>query len=99
MDSLLLILLLGVGLLQACTGPQPSRSQGGEEGEKAVPASASEINPPEDNGDLQASPPAPPPGGGTPFTDLLSAKEVLAVALAEADQTKRLVFLHSGASW
>jgi len=98
-DFLLRILLIAAGFLQACTATPPARSEGGEAGDDGISPSGSQINRTEENGDLHGSPLASSPEGGTPFTGLLRAKDVLTVALAEADQTKRLVFLHSGASW
>jgi hypothetical protein len=53
----------------------------------------------EDGGDLNVPVDEQEAPTGLPLPCALAAKSVLAAGLAEVDRTRRLVFLHSGASW
>lgn len=99
------VLLTLAGLLSACGGSQSAASDTGDPDGSGSAASALDPNSnggAQQRGDtlsgLEVANGSPSVSGanGSPSVD---ARKVLATALAEADRTKRLVFLHSGASW
>lgn len=97
--AVLALLLPTAYVLPACTGngPDGSVTTQGMGDRDAAP----ELNAPplDTSGSFEAPPMLRPGEDSTDFLGLLGAKQVLAAGLAEADRTKRLVFLHSGASW
>lgn len=97
--AVLALLLPTAYVLPACTGNGADGS-GASAGTSDGAVAPNRKTPPLDaTGSFEAPPEGRPEDGRTVFPGLLGAKQVLAAGLAEADRTKRLVFLHSGASW
>ncbi len=92
------ILLLGLGsLLQACAEQSSGAAASAGDADGAdVPETAQETPAGTVDG---ASAAAGENGHVVSPAGAVDANAVLAAGLAEADRTKRLVFLHSGASW
>ena len=100
LNRLLGLLLAFAALLQACTSDRPVSSSDGTDGEDETAARLSGAGRlPEESGDPRTSPEGSSGGEGAGLLGYPDATAVLGAGLANADRTKRLVFLHSGASW
>lgn len=94
------LLLTSAALLQGCTSDRPAISsdaiEAGDEN-ATPPLEAGQL--PQEKGDPRALPEGSSNEEGAGPVGRPDAKSVLGAGLANADRTKRLVFLHSGASW